>query len=222
MKQALLGLVLLSSPMLADSMLSLQGYFGGAVACSNNGIATAACTAQTGSTSFGSNAYTGGSLKLSGSDLVFTLNGSLEAAQGILAHSNPMSAFSAVLPVSKTSGNWIISGSATASGYSRYALNIFVNGSPAGLIGNGNTSFQVLHAYGTPLTFSLGDNVSAPFSNDIENLNFSLTFTDPPADPPAAAPEPATPLLVSLALGSLLSYKSFSTSIAGRFLSRRS
>ena len=126
-----------------------------------------------------------------------------------------MSAFSAVLPVSETSGNWIISGSATASGYSRYALNIFINGSPAGLIGNGNTSFQVLHAYGTPLTFSLADNVSAPFGNDIENLKFSLTFTDPPADAPAATPEPATLLLVGLALGLLLNYKPVSGLFAG-------
>jgi hypothetical protein len=208
--------------MLADSMLSLQGYFDGAVACSNDGTATAACTAQTGSTSFGTNAYTGGSLNLSGSGLVFTLNGSLEAAQGILARSNPMSAFSAVLPVSETSGNWIVSGSATASGYSRYALNIFVNGSPAGIIGNGSSSFEVHHTLGTPLTFSLADNVSAPFSNDIENLNFSLTFTDPPADPLAAAPEPATLLLESLALGLLLSYKSVSTLFAGRFRSNGS
>jgi hypothetical protein len=222
MKQALLGLLLLTSPMLADSMLSLQGYLGGAAACSNDGTATAGCTAQTGSTSFGTNAYTGGSLNLSGSDLVFTLNGSLEAAQGILAHSNPMSAFSAVLPVSEASGNWIISGSATTSGYSRYALNIFVNGTPAGLIGNGTTSFQVLHAYGTPLTFSLADNVSAPFSNDIENLNFSLTFTDPPADGPAAAPEPASLLLVSLALGLLLSHNPLSNLHFGKQLSRDS
>ncbi|HSU30149.1 MAG TPA: hypothetical protein VLJ11_02840 [Bryobacteraceae bacterium] len=217
MKNALLGLLLLTSPMLADSMLSLQGYFGGTVVCSNHGTATAGCTAQTGSSSFGTNAYTTGSLNLSGSDLVFSLNGSLEAAQGILAHSNPMSAFSAVLPVSDTSGNWIVSGSATTSGYSRYALNIFVNGSPAGLIGNGSSSFEVHHTLGAPLTFSLADNVSAPFSNDIENLKFSLTFTDPPADAPAAAPEPATLLLVTLAFGLLLSYKPLNDLFAGLF-----
>ncbi len=209
MKQALLGLLLFASPafinnVFADSVLSLQGYFGGSAACSNNGITTAVCSAQTGSANTGTDAYTTGNLKLAGSGLVYTLNGSLESGQGILAHSNPMSAFSASLAAPDTSGNWIISGSATSSESPRYALNVFVNGSAAGYIGNGSSSFLVRHPLGAPLTFSLSDDVSAIFSNDVENLNFSLTFTDPPANAPADTPEPGSLLLAGMALALLL------------------
>ena len=205
MKQALLGLLLIASPVFtgqafADSVLSLQGYFGGSAACSDNGSTAAGCSAQIGSANAGTGAYTGGNLKLAGSGLVYTFNGSLEAGQGILAHSNPMSAFSATLPVPETSGNWIISGSATSSEFPGYALNIFVNGSSAGYIGNGSSTFLVRHALGAPLTFSLADNVSAILSNDIENLNFNLTFTDPPADPSSPTPEPALLPLIAIVM----------------------
>lgn len=211
MKQTLLGLLLVASPMFADkmlagSMLSTQGYFGGSAACSNSGVITAGCSAQSGSANTGTGAYTTGNLKLAGSGLVYTLNGSLEAGQGILAHSNPMSAFSATLAVPGASGNWIISGSATSSESPRYALNVFVNGSAAGYIGNGSSSFLVRHPLGAPLTFSLSDNISAISGNDIENLNFSLAFTDPPADAPAEAPEPGSWKLAGMALGILLTH----------------
>lgn len=197
MKQALLGLLLCTSPllssnMLADSMLSVDGYLGGYSACSNSGVATAGCSAQSGLQNDGTSAYTAGTVQLAGFGLVYTVNGSLEAGQGIFAHSNPTTAFSATLPVSDASGNWIVSGYATSSDFSGYVLNIFVNGAAAGYIGNGSSSFLVRHALGAPLTFSFGDNVSAVFGNDVEDLNFSLTFTDPPADPPASTPEPAS------------------------------
>ncbi len=204
MKVALLGLLIFSSHMLADSMLSLQEYIGGSPACANTDPLTVACTAQASSIGNGTGAYTNGSLKLEGSGLVYTLNGFVEAGQGILARSNPMAAFSLTLPVSDTSGNWIVSGSAAASGSPRYALNIFANGSPAGLIGNGSNSFEVHHALGAPLTFTLADNVAAFFPNDIERLNFSLTFTDPPADAPSETPEPNSLLLVGAAILVLL------------------
>jgi len=197
--------------MLADSMLSLQGYLGGSTVCSNSGITTAGCSVQSGSANEGTAAYTTGNLKLAESGLVYTLNGSLGAGQGILAHFNPVSAFSATLPVPDTSGNWIVSGSATSSESQRYALNIFVNGSAAGYIGNGSNSFLVQHPLGAPLTFSLADNISAIFNNDLENLNFSLTFTDPPADPPAPTPEPASLLLLATALIGFVAYRTNAT-----------
>lgn len=207
MKQALLGLFLVASPMLADNILSLQGYLGGSPTCSNSGITAAACSAQSGSTSGGTGAYTTGNLTLTGSGLVYTLTGSLEASQQIFAHADPTSAFSATLTVPETSGNWVVSGSATSSDSSRYALNVFVNGSAAGHIGNGSSSFLVRHPLGSPLTFSLSDNVTALFSDDIEDLNFSLTFTDPPADPPASTPEPSSLALAATAMACFLIYK---------------
>lgn len=208
MKQALLCLLLCTSPLLADSMLSVDGYLGGSPACSNSGVATAGCSAQSGLQNDGTGAYTTGTVQLAGSGLVYTVNGSLEAGQGIFAHSNPSAAFSAVLPVSDASGNWIVSGYASSSDFSGYVLNIFVNGAAAGYIGNGSSSFLVLHTVGAPLTFSFGDNVSAVFGNDVEDLNFSLTFTDPPADPPASTPEPASFWLLGTAAALFLGYKS--------------
>jgi hypothetical protein len=212
MKQALLGLFLFASPllshsMLAASMLSVDGYLGGSSACSDSGLATAGCSAQGGLQSDGTGAYTTGTVQLAGSDLVFTVNGSLEAGQSIFAYSNPTAAFSAILPVSDSSGNWIVSGYATSSDSSRYALNIFVNGAAAGYIGSGSSSFLVPHAAGVPLTFSFGDNVSAVFGNDIEGLHFSLTFTDPPADPPASTPEPGSFLLAGTASALIFAYR---------------
>jgi PEP-CTERM motif-containing protein len=135
------------------------------------------------------------------------VNGSLEAGQSVFAYSNPTATFSAILPVSDSSGNWIVSGYATSSDSSRYALNIFVNGAAAGYIGNGSNSFLVTHAAGAPLTFSFGDNVSAVFGNDIEDLHFSLTFTDPPADPPASTPEPASVWLAGTAGALFFAYR---------------
>ena len=221
MKQALLGLLLLASPllsarMLADSMLSVDGYLGGSSACSDSGSAVAGCSAQSGFQSDGTGAYTTGTVQLAGSDLVFTVNGSLEAGQSIFSYSNPTAAFSAILPVASASGNWIVSGNATSSDSSRYALNIFVNGSAAGYIGNGGSSFLVPHVVGAPLTFSFGDNVSAIFGNDVEDLRFSLTFTDPPADPPASTPEPASFWLAGTASMLLFAYRKSKTTRPAR------
>ncbi len=207
MKQALLGLLLCTSPLLADSMLSVDGYLGGSSACSNSGVATAGCSAQSGLQNDGTSAYTTGTVQLSGSGLIYTVNGSLEAGKGIFAHSNPTAAFSATLPVSDASGNWIVSGYATSSDFSGYVLNIFVNGAATGYIGSGSSSFLVHHAVGAPLTFSFGDNVSAVFGNDVEDLNFSLAFTDPPADPPASTPEPASFWLLGTAAVLFFGYK---------------
>lgn len=207
MKQALLSFLLVCSPLLADSILSFQGSLGGIPACSDTGPTAAHCSVQSGTANDGTAVYTSGALNLEGSGLQYTLTGSLDAGQGILSRANPMAAFSATLTMPDTSGNWIISGYATSSESSRYALNVLANGSPAGYIGNGSSSFLVQHPSGAPLTFSVADNVEAIFSNDNEALNFTLTFTDPPAGTLASTPEPPSLALIASAIGCLLAYK---------------